>query len=205
MSLSYEQSASGETLNTPAHVIFAAAAFARPHDRKRTFAAIAGALAPDMSLYVMAGVSLYILGISPQVVFDQLYFSDAWQQVFAIDNSFFVWGGLLAVAWWFGAKNWTIFAASALMHVALDFPLHHDDGRPHFWPVSDWVFESPISYWDRGAHASIVGPIEMGLCVLFCVILMLRYTSLRSRAVIASLGALQLAPVFIWMFVFASG
>ena len=186
-------------------MIFAAAAFAKPHDRRRTVAAVAGALAPDASLYIMASVSLYILQISPQVVFDELYFSPAWQQVFAIDNSFFVWGAALGLAWWLKAPNMVVFAASALMHVALDFPLHHDDGRPHFWPLSDWVFESPVSYWDRSAHAGIIGPIEMGLSALFCLILMRRFTSLRSRAVIALLGLIQLAPVFIWMFVFASG
>ncbi|MEL7254933.1 MAG: cobalamin biosynthesis protein CobQ [Pseudomonadota bacterium] len=192
-------------MNTPAHVIFAATAFARPHDRRRTLAAVAGALAPDLSLYVMACVSLYILQIPAQVVFDELYFSPAWQQVFAIDNSFFVWGGVLALAWWLNARNGMVFAASALMHIALDFPLHHDDGRAHFWPVSTWVFESPISYWDRSAHASIIGPIEMALCALFTWILLRRYTSVRSRAVICALALVQLAPVFIWVFVFSSG
>ncbi len=192
-------------MNTPAHVIFAAAAFARPYDRRRTIAAVTGALAPDVSLYLMVGVSLYILQIPPQVVFDELYFSKAWQQVFAIDNSFFVWGGAFALSWWLGARNAMVFAGAALMHLAFDFPLHHDDGRPHFWPVSDWVFESPISYWDRGAHAAIVGPIEMGLSLLFCVILMRRFPSVRSRLTIACLGAAQFAPVFIWVFLFSSG
>lgn len=168
-------------------------------------AAVAGALAPDLSLYVMASVSLYVLQISPRVVFDELYFSPAWQQVFAIDNSVFVWGALLGLAWWREAKNTVIFAASALMHLAFDFPLHHDDGRPHFWPVSDWVFDSPVSYWDRSAHAGLIGPIEMGLCALFCLILLRRYHSLRSRLMITALALVQLAPVFVWMFVFASG
>ena len=186
-------------------MIFAATAFAKPFDRRRTIAAVAGALAPDLSLYVMASVSLYVLRISPDVVFGELYFSTAWQQVFAIDNSFLVWGALAGVAWWLGAKNGVVFAASALMHLALDFPLHHDDGRPHFWPVTDWVFESPVSYWDRSAHAGLVGPVEMALCAVFCLILMRRYHSLRSRLVIAGLGLVQIAPVFVWMFVFASG
>ncbi|MEM6589774.1 MAG: cobalamin biosynthesis protein CobQ [Pseudomonadota bacterium] len=192
-------------MNTPAHVIFAAAAFAKPNDRRRTLAAVGGALAPDLSLYVMASVSLYLLQIPAQVVFDELYFSPAWQQVFAIDNSFFVWGGVLALAWRLKAGNGVIFAASALMHIALDFPLHHDDGRPHFWPLSDWVFESPISYWDRDAHAGVIGPIEMALCAIFTLILLRRYDSLRSRAVICALATVQLAPVFIWLFVFSSG
>ncbi|MFK7940567.1 MAG: cobalamin biosynthesis protein CobQ [Roseovarius sp.] len=190
-------------MNTPAHLIFAAAAFAQPYQRRTTYAALAGALAPDLSLYVMAGVSLYVLGLSPSYVFDTLYFSDAWQAVFKVDNSFIVWGAGLALAWWMGARTAMIFAASGLLHIAFDFPLHHDDGRAHFWPLSDWVFESPISYWDRSAHAGIIGPIEMGLSALFCVILILRFPSVRSRVLIGALGAVQIAPVFFWAFVFA--
>ncbi len=185
-------------------MIFAAAAFAKPYDRRRTVAAIAGALAPDVSLYAMAIVSLYVLQISPEIVFGELYFSEAWQQVFAIDNSFFVWGTACGLAWWFGARNAMVFAAAALMHLALDFPLHHDDGRPHFWPASDWVYESPISYWDRRHYAGIVGPIEMAMSALFCLILMKRFPSIRSRLLIAGLAVVQLAPVFVWVFVFAS-
>jgi len=191
-------------MNTPAHVIFAAAAFARPYDRTRTIAAVTGALAPDASLYIMAVVSLYVLGLEANYVFDTLYFSDAWQQVFKIDNSFLVWGAVFLLAWWYGARNGMVFAASGLLHLALDFPLHHDDGRPHFWPLRNWVFQSPISYWDRTHHAGIIGPIEMGLSALFCVVLALRFGSVRSRVVIAALAILQLFPVFIWVFVFAT-
>ena len=190
-------------MNTPAHVIFAAAAFARPFDRRRTCAAVGGALAPDLSLYVMVAVSLYVLRLPPHYVFDTLYFSPAWQQVFAVDNSFIVWGLAFALAWGLGARNAMVFTASALLHLAFDFPLHHDDGRPHFWPLSDWVFESPVSYWDSSAHAGIIGPIEMGLSVLFCAILMRRFTSLRSRVLIGLLVLVQLAPMFFWAFVFA--
>lgn len=192
-------------MNTPAHLIFAAAAFARPYDRKRTVAALAGALAPDLSLYVMSITALYVLGLSPHYVFDTLYFSDAWQTVFAADNSFVIWGAAFALAWWFGAQNAMVFAASGLMHLALDFPLHHDDGRPHFWPVSDWVFQSPISYWDQAHHAGIVGPIEMAVSLILCLVLMRRFTSLRSRVLIGGLAAVQLFPVFIWVFVFDPG
>lgn len=190
-------------MNTPAHIIFATAAFAQPFNRRRTLAAVGGALAPDLSLYVMATVSLYVLQLSPGHVFDTLYFSDTWQTVFAVDNSFFVWGAAFALAWGAGAKNGMVFAASALLHLAFDFPLHHDDGRPHFWPLSNWVFQSPLSYWDSRAHAGIVAPVEMGLSLLFCLILMRRFPSLRSRLLIAALASVQLAPVFFWAFVFA--
>lgn len=79
-------------MNTPAHLLIGAAAFARPARGAVLWAAVLGSVLPDLSLYVMAGVSLHLLGIPPQVVFDELYFSPAWQTVFAIDNSFILWG-----------------------------------------------------------------------------------------------------------------
>ena len=78
-------------MNTPAHLVLGAAIFARPARTGFLWAALLGGLAPDLSLYLMAGVSLIVLQIPPQVVFDELYFSAAWQTVFAIDNSVFVW------------------------------------------------------------------------------------------------------------------
>ena len=192
-------------MNTPAHVIFAAAAFARPYERKRSLAALAGALAPDLSLYLMTGWAIWIAGQSPHYVFDTLYFSEGWQRVFRVDNSFFVWGTAFGLAWWLGARAAMVFAASGLLHLAFDLPLHHDDGRPHFWPLTDWVFRSPVSYWDNAHHAGIVGPLETGLSLVFCAVLMRRFPSLRSRLLIAALAAVQLSPLFIWAFVFAAG
>ena len=132
-------------MNTPAHLILGAAAFGRPEARSVTWLALAGAMAPDLSLYLMAGVSIFLMDISAQRVFDVLYYSDAWQQVFAIDNSFILWGIALGVAIWKKSAGGIAFSAAALLHIALDFPLHNHDARMHFWPISDWKFISPIS------------------------------------------------------------
>ena len=79
-------------MNTPAHLIFGAAAFARPDAWKVTTAALFGALLPDLSLYVLCIWHLFILGMSPEVVFGKLYFSDGWVRIFRADNSFVLWG-----------------------------------------------------------------------------------------------------------------
>ena len=194
---------SDHAMNTPAHVIFAAAAFARPGQPRHSAAAVAGALAPDFSLYAMSITSIYILGIAPERVFSTLYFSDAWQAVFRIDNSFILWGLALLVAWLAGARAWMVFAASALMHLALDMPLHHDDGRAHFWPLSDWVFRSPVSYWDPAHHGGIVGPIETAVSMLLCVVLLRRFRGAAARLAICALAAAQLLPSVIWALAFA--
>ncbi|MEM7472963.1 MAG: cobalamin biosynthesis protein CobQ [Pseudomonadota bacterium] len=189
-------------MNTPAHLIFGAAAFARPGAMQVTSAALAGALAPDLSLYLMAGWHLFVLSTDPQVVFNVLYFSDLWQAIFAVDNSFFVWGAGLGFALWRRSPALIAFAGAGLLHLALDFPLHHDDARAHFWPVTDWKFVSPVSYWDRNHYGGIVGPLEM-LASLVCLgILWRRFLTLVPRLILICAGALQLLPVFIWVFVF---
>ena len=191
-------------MNTPAHLLLGAAAFGKG-DRRLIWAAMAGALLPDLSLYVMAGVSLMILRIPPQIVFDELYFSDLWQTVFAIDNSFLLWGLLLGLALWRKSSWATALCGAALLHLALDFPLHHDDGRPHFWPLSNWIFESPVSYWDRRHGAMWIAPLETGLAILSALGVWSRRPGWPiSLAVLGLLGA-QLMVARVWMFVFMDG
>ena len=191
-------------MNTPAHLLIGMAAFSKRDRPKVTLAAAVGAILPDLSLYLMAGYALFIAQISPNVVFGQMYFSEEWTRVFRIDNSFVLWGLLLALGLW---RKWPILIAlsgAALLHIALDFPLHHNDGRPHFWPISNWVFESPFSYWDRAHGASWIGPIE-GLIALGCTVLLwIRHTSWAFRAAIVVLLLLNLRTNFVWLFVFGT-
>lgn len=189
-------------MNTPAHLLFGAGAFARPERKGSLTAALLGAGAPDLSLYAMVAVSLYVMDVPANVVFREYYYSDAWQAVFAVDNSFVLWGGLLAFALWRGWPLLSIFAASALFHIALDFPFHTHDARPHFWPVTDWVFHSPISYWDRGAHADVVGPLEAGFSLVFAGLLLWRFKRWTVRVLVMVLLAAELMSAGIWQFIF---
>ena len=189
-------------MNTPAHLLIGAAVFARPAQTHLLLAAFVGALLPDFSLYVMAGVSLFVLGIPPARVFSELYFSDAWQTVFAIDNSFLLWGGLMGVALWRRAPWAVALTGAAVLHLCLDFPLHHDDGRPHFWPISGWVFESPLSYWDRAHGAMWVAPLEAALALACGVVLWLRRIPVWAVATATLLVMAELWVVRQWLFFF---
>jgi len=189
-------------LNTPAHLILGAAAFGKADSRSVTWWALAGGFVPDLSLYVMAGVSLFVLGIAPNHVFGTLYYSDAWQQVFAIDNSFVLWGIALGVAIW-RKTPWAIaFTAAALLHLALDFPLHNHDARMHFWPVTDWKFISPISYWEGARGGDIVGAIEVVMVATLAVYLLRLHKDFWLRLTFAALALMQVAPFVIWRLVF---
>lgn len=173
------------------HLIFGLAAFGKPENGKVTAAALLGSFIPDFSLYAMAGWHLFVLRTSPSIVFGELYFSEAWHSIFRIDNSFVLWGLGLAVAVMLRSRVAIALCGAALLHLALDFPLHHDDGRAHFWPISTWIFESPVSYWDGAHFGHIVGPIEILGSLAACFYLFRNFVGRRMRIFIGILAAFQ--------------
>jgi len=189
-------------MNTPAHMIIAAAVFARPGKPRQSFAAILGGLTPDLSLYLMAFWAMKVRHIPAETVFGQLYFSNAWQSVFAVDNSFLLWGLLWAVAWHYRRPALTAFAGSGFMHLCCDFPLHNEDARRQFWPLSDWVFRSPFSYYDPARYGHIIGPLEMLLCVGLGVVLWRRFRGRGARVLIALGLAAEVLPGLMFRLMF---
>ena len=183
-------------MNTQAHLIIGTAVFAKPDSWKINTAAIVGSLAPDISLYVLVIYYIFLQDVSPSIVFGQMYFSDQWQSIFAVDNSFFVWGIIIGIGFYLKNSIIKIFGLAGFLHLILDFPLHHDDGRAHFWPISDWIFSSPISYWDDGHYGNIIGPLEAILSIILCGILLMRFRTLRARIMILLLGFLEVFPIF---------
>jgi len=175
-------------------MLIAASLFAKPSRPAITGVAVLGGLLPDLSLYLLVFYSLAIRGDTPQTVFDEYYFSAEWQQIFSIDNSFFVWALVIAVGL-YCKREWVwVLGAACVLHLLGDFPLHHDDGRAHFWPFSDWVYQSPFSYWDVNHHARIIAPIEGVICLLLYGYLFWKFDTGRARSVL--LGCL-LVPLLI--------
>jgi hypothetical protein len=185
-------------MNTPAHLIYGAVLFARPNKPKVNAAAIIGGLFPDLSLYLLVAWNLFIVQNDAGYVFDVLYFSKTWQGIFAVDNSFVVWGGILALGLWLRREWVWVFAASALIHLVFDFLLHNDDARRHFWPLSDWIFVSPFSYWDVDHHGALVGGMEL-VAVFFMMIILLRRFGLSWMSLMFGIIALaEFAPIIIF-------
>lgn len=189
-------------MNTPAHLIFGTAFFARPARAPVLAAALAGAMLPDASLYVLVGWALLVQHIPPQIVFNELYFSDTWQSIFAVDNSALLWGAALGVGVWRRSALWIAFAGAGLLHIGLDFALHHDDGRSHFWPLTNWVFASPVSYWDRGHGAGLIAPLEGLACIALTGVLLRRFTHIGPRVLFVALLGAELFTIRNWLVFF---
>lgn len=192
-------------MNTPTHLLVGAAAFGRAGQAKMTIAALLGAAVPDASLYGLVAYERLVNDTDPRVIFDELYFSDGWRAVFQVDNSIFVYGLILAIG---AAARWPVliaFAGAALLHIALDLPFHHDDGRPHFWPVSDHIVASPLSYWDGRRGAGWVGLLEMAIVLATAAALWLRHRQIWARALIALAALATFGTSAFWRVFFSTG
>ncbi len=189
-------------MNTPAHLIFAAAAFARPADgaggRRRNWAAALGGLAPDLGLFLLVGWARFVQGRDLHRIFGEDYLSPLWTGVFRVDNSIPLWALLTAVALWRRWMALAVFGGVGLLHLAFDLPLHGSDARPHFWPLSGWVFHSPVSYWDPAAHGRTVAMLEIGVCVLLAILLLRRFQGWPARALILLALTAEAAPGLLW-------
>ena len=182
-------------MNTPSHMLIGAAIFARPLAPATLIAALAGGLAPDLLMFAMVLWATRVVGVPEHEVFSTLFFSETWQSVFAIDHSFFIWGGLLGLAVWRRQIILRAFAGAGLLHALADFLTHHDDARRQFWPVSDWVFRSPVSYWDARFYGNAFGLFEVALVVTLAAFLCWRLVRWRERLLVLVVAAPVLLPV----------
>ncbi|MBA3911213.1 MAG: cobalamin biosynthesis protein CobQ [Rhodobacter sp.] len=178
-------------------MLIGAAVFARPIVPATLVAALLGGLAPDLPMFALVLWSTGLAGVPEHDVFSRLYFLDSWQAVFAVDHSFFVWGLLLALGHWRGHLVLTAFAGSGFLHAAIDFLTHRDDARRQLWPVSDWVFRSPVSYWDPNYYGTIISVVELGLVLLAAAFLCRLHRKLWQRALIVLLAAILVVPVIV--------
>ncbi|PSM18619.1 hypothetical protein C7T96_07560 [Nitratireductor sp. StC3] len=194
-----------------------AAFFGRPLPRL-AWAGAAGGILPDLPMYTIVA-ALGLLGYSVSDIFDRLYWEPWWQIANAIGHNFLLWGTLTIVAALAIARSRTgppqasspapgsetagvaalvfAFSASALLHSLIDFLTHRADAHMHFWPLSDWRFRSPVSYWDPDHYGNWFGLFEAALGIALILVLFRRYRALPLRAgLLVALGLYVAVPAF---------
>lgn len=85
-----------------------------------------------------------------------------------------------------------LLAASALLHIAFDLPLHATDAHAHFWPLTDWRLISPVSFWDADHHGRLFGIAEGALFAACLVVIWRRLDSTTGRVLTALFALLYL-------------
>ncbi|SDF42317.1 hypothetical protein SAMN05216241_10148 [Limimonas halophila] len=189
-------------MNTPTHLLVGLAVAGRVRDDGRNLGALAGAFAPDAALFVLFGWAKLVQGVPDGVIFDELYWTPGWQIPLAVSNSVVVWGALGLLALWL-RRGWLIaFVLAGLVHLGCDFALHHGDAYPHLWPLSDWRFQSPVSYWNPAHHGEIVQPLELALAFGLAVWLARRHQQPWLRTGLAMAVVAFGAGLGYWAWVF---
>lgn len=190
------------SLNTQTHILLGAWLTGKPAPRL-AWTGAAGSFVPDLPMYVIVG-SLRMSGISLDRIFGEYYWEEWWQIANALGHNILLWSGLSLVALWILfararrnrntfarsfalADGWAMmfaFALAAFIASATDLLLHHNDGHMHFWPLTEWRFSSPVSYWDPRHHGVGFGLFEAALGIALAVALFRRYANIGVRLVL---------------------
>ena len=208
-------------MNTQTHLLMGAALFGRPLPRLAIAGALGGVI-PDAPMFAIIG-GLKMAGYGLEEIFGRLYWQHWWQVANAIGHNFLLWGALaigsglvlsaktaapgrssgLAFEMQFVRLDAPLvfaFSGSALLHSVIDFLFHRNDAHMHFWPLSQWRFRSPVSYWDPNHFGNWFGMFEAAIGLLLVAVLFRRYRNFWLRAALALACILYLAvPAFFVM------
>jgi hypothetical protein len=168
-------------MNTPAHLALSVFIW-RTESGWQAAAVSIGALLPDMPMIAFYAYQKW-LGTPEQIIWASSYFEKDWQLFFNLFNSIPITLTIVLVSHLFQLRLLFLLAANALLHIFFDLPLHHDDAHRHFLPLSEWRFESPVSYWNPLYYGNIVIRLELVFVLLACAYVSLRGPSTPMRAV----------------------
>jgi hypothetical protein len=147
-------------MNTPTHVIFNTAVL-NPKTRKNFWYAILGGILPDLLLYSVT-IFIIIMGYDLMYFFDVSYFQSPFKEISALTHSLILYPILYLLAKFvFKKDDLSILFLSCIIHIVADFFLHAKDAYMHFWPITNWKFSSPISYWDPNYYGNYFILVEV--------------------------------------------
>ncbi len=186
---------------TSSHIIIGAVVTSRPHFKPwQLMLAWVGGFMPDLPIFLMVAYSRLVNGPGYNLWRkpDGLYWQEPWQTFGSVANSFPLWAlvVILALVLFKYSSRFKIFGLGLLifsvgyfLHISVDFVTHADDAYPQFWPITDWRFFSPISYWQPEYYGRIVGVIEaiMGLAIVTYLVIKFKQWPIRIAAVLMAL------------------
>lgn len=154
----------------------------------RVPAFVLGGVLPDLPVYVLFFVEAILLGTSQAIIWNERYFASAWTPWIEASHSFVLWGGVALFGYVLGRKLLAYFGLAGVLHAVIDFCVHVEDAYPHFWPLSDWRFESPVSYWDPAHFGNVVGTVDIMIVLGLLYFLYKASTRRSSRSVVIVLA-----------------
>ncbi|MEM1368821.1 MAG: hypothetical protein AAGG02_12560 [Cyanobacteria bacterium P01_H01_bin.15] len=134
-------------MNTPSHLLLNLAALGSLSPQAKVAIAI-GAVLPDVPIFAFYFVMKGVYRLPESEIWSQAYYEPLIQDIVALFHSLPIACLGLAIAWGLRSQVGMWFCASLIGHSLLDLPVHNDDAHRHFYPLSNFRFISPLSYWD---------------------------------------------------------
>lgn len=178
-------------MNTPAHAVLNLALLSR--GGRPAAPVLAGAVTPDAPMLLFYVWERLVAGRPEMVIWSERYFLPGWQDFFDVFNSLPLALAGLGLALWRRSQTSALFFASVVLHGAADLPLHRDDAHRHFWPFSDWRFESPVSYWDPAYYGMVASAGEALVVLLGTLALWRRFPGRAARVTFVAVNLLYVA------------
>lgn len=153
-------------MNTPSHAIINLFLLGKQSLPQANLPIFLGAILPDIPIFLFYGWAKLIARQSEKEIWSETYYKPFWQNIVAIFHSI----PLALLGWliadYFQWESFQILFISLVWHSLGDLPVHNDDAHRHFFPLSNYRFISPISYWDRQHYGAIASLIELLLVLL---------------------------------------
>ncbi|MGB0906566.1 MAG: hypothetical protein ACPGVT_03650 [Maricaulaceae bacterium] len=191
-------------MNSPTHSLLALALLSKQGETKRNWAVLIGSLFPDIVIYIWAPYQRFIKGESGARIWNELYFEAPMQDLIAVFNSIPIYAAIAVLGFAVMKKAdaeaettqygplLLFFALAALIHMTTDLPVHAHDAYRHFWPISDWRFYSPLSYYEAGKHSAWVSLFETALALCSIFILWRRFPKKWVRITLGIFAAIYI-------------
>ena len=172
-------------MRTFSHAIIVAAIGKRAEvGRGSLFAFVIGSVLPDVPLGVLTLLAIVNTPdmSSAMTYMDQAYTSSPlWIALHNTPHSFVVMGLLSVLGYVLIRRRWgrwlLWYAAGATLHIAIDIATHAGDGPMFLYPLSDYRFNSPVSYWNPAYYGRAFTAFEYLLDAALLVYLFIAYRS----------------------------
>lgn len=156
-------------MNTPSHAIINLAIVTNLPLTQANLAVVVGAILPDLPIFIFYFWAKFVLKQPEAKIWTESYWQPQMQTWVALLHSIPLASFAAIISHYFGWPILELIFISMVLHSLGDLPVHHDDAHRHFFPLHDYRFISPISYWDPNRYGRVVALIEIILVGLATV------------------------------------
>lgn len=179
-------------MKTPSHAIVNVGLLSLWGSPSLALPLFVGAILPDVPIFILYAWAKFWKKLDEKTIWSEVYYQKFWQDWVALFHSFPIGLVLLGLGLWGHWVILTAIASSLILHNLGDFPVHHDDAHRHFYPLSQFRYVSPLSYWDTKHYGKQVAAVEDCLTLGCCIFIGMNPFASWIKGIAITVGCLAL-------------